>query len=55
LLLAPDSLLHKWCDPEKIKNLIEQNRNGVMAAEHHLYKLLSTQIWLNECIAVKKA
>jgi asparagine synthase (glutamine-hydrolysing) len=55
LLLAPDSLLHKWCDPEKIKNLIEQNRNGVMAAEHHLYKLLSTQIWLNECIAVNKA
>lgn len=50
LLLAPDSLLHKWCDPEKIRRLIEQNRKGVMAAEHHLYKLLSTQIWLNECI-----
>lgn len=54
LLLDPASLLHKWCDPEKIKHLIEQNRKGVMAAEHHLYKLLSTQIWLNECIAGNK-
>lgn len=55
MLLDPRSLLHKWCDPDKIRQLIEQNRQGVMAAEHHLYKLLSTQIWLNECIEGDKA
>jgi asparagine synthase (glutamine-hydrolysing) len=50
LLLDRHSLLHEWCEPKKIKNLIERNRRGVMAAEHHLYKLVSTQIWLSTCI-----
>jgi asparagine synthase (glutamine-hydrolysing) len=50
LLLDRGSLLYQWCDPEGVQRLIEQNRRGVMAAEHHLYKLLSTQIWLNQCI-----
>lgn len=50
LLLDRQSLLHQWCDPRKIKRLIEQNRKGVMASEHHLYKLLSTQLWLDQCI-----
>lgn len=50
MLLDRSSLLHQWCDPEKIHRLIEQSRRGVMAAEHHLYKLVSTQLWLSECI-----
>ena len=50
LLLDRQSLLHQWCDPSKIKRLIEQNRQDVMASEHHLYKLLSTQLWLDQCI-----
>jgi asparagine synthase (glutamine-hydrolysing) len=50
LLLDRGSLLHQWCDPSKIRRLLEQNRKGVLAAEHHLYKLLSTQLWLNGCI-----
>jgi asparagine synthase (glutamine-hydrolysing) len=55
LLLDQHSLLHQWCDPDKIKTLIEQNRRGVMAAEHHLYKLVSTQLWLSECIEGRPA
>lgn len=51
LLLKPGSKLHQWCDPAKIRRLIERNKHGVMGAEHHLYKLVSTQIWLDECIA----
>ena len=51
MLLNPQSLLHQWCDPDKIRRLIEQNRQGVISAEHHLYKLLSTQLWLDECIS----
>lgn len=50
LLSNQHSLLHQWCDPRKITRLIEQNRRGVIGAEHHLYKLLSTQIWLTECV-----
>jgi len=50
LLLHRHSPLHQWCDPGKIRRLIEQNRRGVMAAEHHLYKLVSTQLWLSECV-----
>ncbi|WP_035383199.1 asparagine synthase (glutamine-hydrolyzing) [Ferriphaselus sp. R-1] len=51
LLLKPGNRLHQWCDPAKIRRLIERNKQGVMGAEHHLYKLVSTQIWLDECIA----
>lgn len=50
ILLDKDSLLAQWCDGQKVKRLIEQNRAGAMAAEHHLYKLLSTQLWLQECL-----
>lgn len=54
LLLGRDSLLHKWCDPDKIKRLIDINKKGALAAEHHLYKLVSTQLWLNQCIEKNK-
>lgn len=53
ILLDKDSLLAQWCDGRKIRNLIQQNRAGVMAAEHHLYKLLSTQLWLKECLGAR--
>jgi asparagine synthase (glutamine-hydrolysing) len=50
LLLEHKTILHEWCDPEKVRRLVEQNRRGVMSADHHLYKLLSSQMWLKECI-----
>lgn len=50
-LLDTNSPLHQWCDPHKIQRLIKQNQKGVLAAEHHLYKLLSTQLWLDQCIS----
>lgn len=53
ILLDKDSLLAQWCDGQKIRNLIQQHRAGVMAAEHHLYKLLSTQLWLQECLGAR--
>lgn len=49
LLLDTNGPLHTWCAPARIRNLIRQNRRGVISAEHHLYKLVSTQIWLEEC------
>jgi asparagine synthase (glutamine-hydrolysing) len=50
MLLADNNPLHQWCDPVKIRSLIERNRQGAMAADHHLYKLLSTHLWISECI-----
>lgn len=50
ILLRDNSLLHEWCDPKKVRRLIDNNRRGVIGAEHHLYKLLSTQMWLQTCI-----
>lgn len=50
LLLDRHSPLQQWCDLGKVGRLIELNRKGVLAAEHHLYKLISTQLWLSECI-----
>lgn len=52
LLLEKNSPILQWCDGKKIKNLLDQNRKGTFAAEHHLYKLVSTQLWLQECIGV---
>jgi asparagine synthase (glutamine-hydrolysing) len=53
MLLDPQSILHKWCKPSKIEKLIKQSKRGVMSADYHLYKLISTQIWLNKCIDLK--
>lgn len=50
LLLNSRGLLSEWCEPRAVKDLIERNRRGEMGAEHHLYKLLSTQMWLDTCI-----
>jgi asparagine synthase (glutamine-hydrolysing) len=50
LLCDTPSPLHAWCDPQRIRRLIAQNRAGEMTANHHLYKLLSTQLWIQECI-----
>lgn len=52
MLLSTDNPLHKWCDPKKIQQLIQRNRRGAIAAEHHLYKLLSTRLWLKECLGI---
>lgn len=50
LLLDKRSQLYEWCDPVKVRRLIERHRRGAMASEHHLYKLLSTKVWLEECL-----
>jgi len=50
-LVGGHSPLHEWCDPERIKELIEGQRRGLTGSEHHLYKLLSTQVWIDRCLA----
>lgn len=50
LILDKQSQLYEWCDLAKVRRLIERQRQGAMASEHHLYKLLSTKQWLEECL-----
>ena len=49
-VLKPSSLLHEWCDPARLARLFELNRRGVMGSEHHLYKIVSTQMWMDRCL-----
>jgi len=50
ILTDKNSPLLQWCDMSKIKNLIEQTRKGNMSAQSNLYKLLSTQFFIEKCI-----
>ena len=52
-LVDRPSILHEWIEPKKLSNLFELHRGGALAAEHHLYKLLSTQMWISRCIDAK--
>ena len=50
LILSNNNPMFQWCDKNKIKKLLNLNKKGVIGTEHHLYKLLSSQIWIQECI-----
>jgi hypothetical protein len=49
-LLKRPSVLHEWIEPSKLTKLFDKHRNGALAAEHHLYKVLSAQMWISRCI-----
>jgi len=42
--------LHEWCEPARLANLFERQRRGLLATDHHLYKIISTQMWIDRCI-----
>jgi asparagine synthase (glutamine-hydrolysing) len=50
LLLSKNSPILQWCDKQKIKKLIYQNKKNIMGSDHHLFKLISTQIWIQNCL-----
>jgi asparagine synthase (glutamine-hydrolysing) len=50
LLLSKNSPILQWCDKQKIKKLIYQNKKKTMGSDHHLFKLISTQIWMQNCL-----
>ena len=50
ILLSDDNSMLQWCDKKKIKKLMELNKRGVLSAEANLYKLLSSELWIKECI-----
>ena len=50
-MLAADGPLLAWCTRDGLRRLFDQNRRGVLGASHHLYKLASTQMWMDRCLA----
>lgn len=50
LLLAPSSLILEYADPAKISHLVDSHIKGRFNVGNHLYRLLTTEIWLQQCI-----
>lgn len=50
LLLRPDARIGAYCDQEKIKTLLNRYLSGQKRSENPLYRLLSAEIWLQECL-----
>ena len=49
-LLGTRSPLAEWCEPQRVRRLFGLVASGAPGAEHHLYKLLATQVWYERCI-----
>lgn len=52
ILLAGDARIRQYCSQEKIRHLIDNHVNGRFGVGNHLYRLLSTELWLQECATV---
>jgi asparagine synthase (glutamine-hydrolysing) len=54
-LLPPGSEIHAYCRPDRLERLIDHHVAGRKGAGNHLYRLLTTQIWLRTCISQEPA
>ena len=50
-LLASDSRINAFCEPREIERLVEFHCRGGRGAGNHLYRLLSTELWMRKCLA----
>ena len=50
-LLAPDARILEFCEPARIRRLVDFHVRGGHGAGNHLYRLLSTQVWMRQCLA----
>lgn len=50
LLLSPQARISAYCDQEKIRKLLNRYLAGQKRSENPLYRLLSAELWLQECI-----
>jgi asparagine synthase (glutamine-hydrolysing) len=51
LLLSPDAQIQAYCRPKELERLIDYHAAGHAGAGNHLYRLLTTELWLRTCIA----
>lgn len=50
LLLRPDARISAYCDQKEIHKLLNRYLSGQKRSENPLYRLLSAEVWLQECI-----
>ncbi|MGH3134082.1 MAG: asparagine synthase (glutamine-hydrolyzing) [Gaiellaceae bacterium] len=50
LLLGSDARILSWCVPRRIGDLIDRTCRGSRSSGEHLFRLLSTELWLRACI-----
>jgi asparagine synthase (glutamine-hydrolysing) len=43
-------LLSEWLDPRAVQRLFARQRSGAPTSDYHLYKLVTTRLWLSECV-----
>jgi asparagine synthase (glutamine-hydrolysing) len=55
LLLSPGSAIREFCDQGRIAGLIRLFQSGRPGLGNHLYRLLSTELWLRECVVRQAA
>lgn len=51
VLLDPNAEIRAYCRPDRLERLIDHHVSGGGGAGNHLYRLLTTQLWLQSCIA----
>jgi len=51
LLLSPGAEIRAYCRPKQLERLIDYHASGRGGAGNHLYRLLTTELWLRTCIA----
>ena len=54
ILLASGASIHRFCDPRKIDSLINKFVNGKHGVGNHIYRLLSTELWMQQCLVSSK-
>ena len=52
-LLSPNARIHEYCDPGMIERLIDLHIAGSKLSGNHIYRLLSTEFWLQECLSTR--
>lgn len=50
LLLAPERKIMRFCDARRIEKLLNRHLAGHPGAGNHLYRLVSTELWLRRCV-----
>jgi len=50
LLLTPEARIMQFCESRSIRNLLDRHLAGKVGAGSHLYRLVSTELWLRSCL-----
>ena len=55
LLLAEGAHIKEFCDQKRIEKLIKMHCSGRIGIDNHIYRLVSTELWMQRCISPQLA